>query len=594
MITHLSIEGLAIIESLSIEFSPGFNVITGETGAGKSILIRALHFLMGGKASADTVRQGSPAANVSGQFWVPKGHCALSVLESLGIPYEGQTGVGHEILIRRQLTNKGRAQAWINDIAVTSTSLREVGITLVDVFGQHENQRLMDSAQHINYIDDFLELPQPREKVEELSRNCQKCLAEVQTLIETYHSRSRSRDYFSFRMEELEKFAPSREDYDRIVLLSQRAESVLSVKEVVTSVIQLLDGSDDGPSVSAMLREVSKQLSLLGDEGELLKASALEVCNSVDSLNYEVSKFASGFDIDEKELEGAQSRIFGYQELFRKHGVRDVDSLVSETNRLKTELEFLNSAEEELEESLTRLRDDTLRLRAAAQELTKSRAKAAKTIKKTVESELQELAMPGASLSIEFTPMKRNVPELDLSLFREELRGLWNESATRLSTVGEKGAERGQFLLASNPGEPALALNRVASGGELSRIMLALKKALVADAETCVLVFDEIDTGISGRVADVVGRKMRELANNFQVICISHLPQVAVYADTHFLVHKGGKKTAKRTETTIVRLSKEESAQEIARLLSGAEVSKVSLANAKSMIAKALSMPRQM
>jgi DNA repair protein RecN (Recombination protein N) len=591
MITHLQIEGLAIIESLSIDFSAGFNVITGETGAGKSILIRALNFLTGGKANADTVRQGCSAASVTGQFWVPKGHRALAVLDALAIAFEDNDG--GDILVRRQLTNKGRSQAWINDVPVTSLSLRQLGLTLVDVFAQHENQRLMDPNQHISYIDDFLENSDTRNRLDDLFRACQKRLIEIETMLEAYYLRSRSKDYFSFRLEELDKFSPSNQDFEKVAALSQGAESILSVREVISSAVQALEGNDDTPSSSAVMKEIARQLSQLGPEslgplahkGEELKSLALEICHSLDSLNYELSRFASEFDVDEKELEEAQQRMYGYQDLFRKHSVKDALGLMAETERLRFEMEFVENAEGELGDSLTQLRDLARDLKTTSDSLTKLRMKAAKAIKKAVESELHELAMPGAILSVEFNPVRRPPTELNLEFFGEEIKTLWQSSSEILTGVSERGAEKGQFLLASNPGEPSLPLNRVASGGELSRIMLALKKALVADAETCVLVFDEIDSGISGRVADVVGKKMRELANVFQVICISHLPQVAVYADTHFLVAKAGK--AKRTETSIVRLSAEESAGEIARLLSGAEVSKVSLANAKSLIKRA-------
>jgi len=306
----------------------------------------------------------------------------------------------------------------------------------------------------------------------------------------------------------------------------------------------------------------------------------------IDDLSFEVGKILTSLDLDEGRLEEAQSRLFGYQDLFRKHGVQEVKALINEKARLKSELEWLESGHQKLREliHLIRMRIDALQV--AGRALTESRKQAGRKIKKQVEAELHELVMPGAVFSVEFFPLLRSLSGPDLTAFGREIAGEWEELTDSLARIGESGAERGQFFLSPNPGGPSLPLERIASGGELSRIMLALKKALAADAETCVLVFDEIDAGISGRIADVVGKKMRELASDFQVICISHLPQVAVYADAHFCVKKQRVEKG-RTESCIIKLSLDESAREIARLLSGAEVSEPSLKNARNLIAKA-------
>jgi DNA repair protein RecN (Recombination protein N) len=220
-----------------------------------------------------------------------------------------------------------------------------------------------------------------------------------------------------------------------------------------------------------------------------------------------------------------------------------------------------------------------------ASKLTQARLKAKSLVKKRIESELHDLAMPGARIDVEFETIERSIASADLSLFGSEADILWTRLVTALSSLSEYGAEKAQLLLAANPGEPLLPLQKSASGGEISRIMLALKRALAAGADTCILVFDEIDTGISGRVAAVVGRKMQELSRSFQVICISHLPQVAAFADSHFLVHKVSKEN--RTESTISKLSQRASEEELARLLSGDEVTQSSLANARALVKKA-------
>jgi DNA repair protein RecN (Recombination protein N) len=594
MLTSLSIKGLAIIDSLSISFSPGFNVITGETGAGKSILIRALNLLMGAKANADTIRKGSESAMITGEFLVNRNHPVLIALENLGIPLE-ESDEGVPIVIRRQITTKGRSQSWVNDIVLTSHPLREIGTSLIDVFGQHENQRLMDAASHTSYVDSFLKDRSLLRQVEQVSRECLDLVRQIESTLHSFHDRQKNRDYVSFRLQALKDFEPTAEDFEALRSLCQRAERSVELRDTLGSALGYLSGGAEGDALARQVKEAAKSLSraaiAAGTENtpepslSLLRDRADALSAELDDLNYELEKLVSDFDVDEAELEQAQERVYGYQDLFRKHSVRDVAELIAEVARLDEELKFLESAASRVEETLKLLADKASQLAKHAADLTRARQKAGASVKKQVESELHELAMPGSIFDVHFAPARRALPALDLSPFGEAIVERWNKLHEQIGNMGDSGAERAQFLLATNPGEPKLPLARIVSGGELSRIMLAFKRALAVDAETCVLVFDEIDTGISGRVADVVGSKMQELASRFQVICISHLPQVAVYADSHFLVKKVGR--ADRTETSIVRLPAEESAREIARLLSGAEVSTPSLANAKNLIEKA-------
>jgi DNA repair protein RecN (Recombination protein N) len=596
---------LAIIDSLTIEFSPGFNVITGETGAGKSILIRALHFLMGAKAGSDSVRQGSSQATVTGEFSVPRNHPALGVLQELGIPFDDSDEV--PILVRRQLTAKGRSQSWVNDTTVTSPSLRELGMTLVDVFGQHENQRLMEVARHVDYLDAFLADSRLRDRYRQANAACTGLWTDLRALVDKIQDRSRNSDYLSFRLDALGEFAPSVEDYERTVEFCRSAERSVMLRESMGRALQCLDG-DGEAGTSKALWEASRLLGQaathLGASAEAsdpatppetpdeqagtlaeLQDRAARVATELDDLTFDLGKQVSRLECDEGELEAAQNRLFGYQDWFRKTQVRGIEPLVAEWERLRAELETLNHASERIGERVIQWHAACRQLGEAAEMLGKARREAAGRLKGRIEDELHELAMPGARFETEFNPAGRTLAAVDLGAFGEDLVSLGEQAAGWMTATGETGAERAQFLLASNQGESMLPLARVASGGELSRVLLSLKKALAADAETCVLVFDEIDTGVSGRVADVVGRKIRELAGSFQVICISHLPQVAVYADSHFLVRKEDR--GERTESSIVRLSREESAREIARLLSGAEVSSPSLANAKSLIERA-------
>lgn len=583
MITHLNIKGLAIIENLEIDFSPGFNVITGETGAGKSILILALHFLTGAKVSADVVRSGAESASVAGEFLVHEDHPAVKALIDLGIEME-KVGEDAVILIRRQLSNKGRSQAWINDVAVSSQALKGIGHGLVDIFAQHENQRLMHPSEHIRYLDQFAGQPKELKRVQELYSICEATLSEMETIVQKVATSQRDRDYLDYRLEELKKFEPSREDYAQVTELSESSDKVVSERELLTEAVAYLENSDS-EGISSSLWEMAKKLGKLGDSGEALKERVETVAREIEDIHFGLSSRISGFDVDEEAIENARERQFGYQELFRKHAVRNIEELVVVFEKLKSDIVTLQSARETLEELVKRLGDEVADLSKAAVKLTETRKKASQMLKKKVEKEIHELSMPGARLDFEWASVDKGPVELSLAAIDGKLQMKFEKTLEGISHIGPHGSEKVQFLLASNPGEPTLPLVKSASGGELSRIMLALKKTLAADAETCVLVFDEIDTGISGSTADVVGRKMRELAAHFQVLCISHLPQVAVYADTHCLVKKQGKKN--RTETEIVKLSQDESAKEIARLLSGREVTPSSLSHAKNLMAQA-------
>lgn len=601
MIRRLSIHGLALIDELAIEFTRGFNVITGETGAGKSILIRALHFLVGTKFGPEILRAGFEAARVAGEFQVPADHPAWERLEALGIERPDSKEAA-PLLLRRQLSSKGRSQAWINDVPVTNASLRDVGTLLLDVFVQHENQRLLDPTRHLLYVDRFLPDDTLRRSYRVAYEALSEAMGQLQEAAErlspsggaagTYGALE-DRDYVAFRLEQLEQFAPSPEDFEAVERICAEAKRAARRRDGLARAGAALDREDAG-GVAQAARELATLASVL--EGEdpstsqtlaALAARAETVAAELEDLSFEIARLASGSELDEAALEEAQGRLFRYQEYFRKYGVRDAAGLVEERTRLSERLHQLDHREEALREALQTATARALEARSLAEVLAKARQEAAQCIGERVRGELEELAMPGAKLVVRWqrSPSALVPPPCP----DESLADAWRRLEAATAELGPDGLERAEFWLAANPGEPALPLAKVASGGEMSRILLALKKAMMADAETCVLVFDEVDAGISGRVADVVGRKLKELAEQRQVLCISHLPQVAAYARAHFLVEKQASKD--RTATTITRLDEADRLAELARLLSGSEVSDVSLANARALVARASASP---
>lgn len=587
MLTSLHIQGLAIIDQLNIDFGKGFNVITGETGAGKSILIKALSLLLGAKASAQEVlRTGVDQGVVAGSFSLPAKHPILAQCEERGIPFEVDHGRA-TILIRRALSLKGRASVWINDTPVTLSVLGELGGALIDIFAQHETHRLLNSAFHTDYVDSLIVDDASLIESQTLAQEIQAELRKIESLVVTYRQRARDRDYLAFRLEELRAFAPSEADYEHMLIVAREAGSKAQIQAGLQLALGCIDqGADGGTALSSPLYEAARALEKLAavrpEAGEIAVA-AKQAALAIDDLSFQLTRLNEQGDESEVDLETAEARLAQYQDLMRKLGVGDIDGLMLEQDRLTEELSFIDTASIEAQNILTSIDGHLSKLETVEKKLAKLRRVSAVTIKSKIESELADLAMKGARLEVEFTDARRAVPAADVGVLGKDFAARWNDALSRFIHMGE----RAQFLFAANVGEKLQPLERVASGGEVSRIMLALKKVLMMGADACVLVFDEVDTGVSGRVADMVGKKLAQLGSHYQVVCISHLAQVAAYADQHYLVAKAKKGT--RTESSIRVLNKDERAEEVARLLSGTNVTSASLSNAKALIKEARS-----
>ncbi len=588
MLSHISIRGLAIIDELDVEFSSGLNVITGETGAGKSILIKALTLLLGGKANADQVRQGKNQAVVTGAFSIPGNHPAISVIRELGL----SSIINPEqpdLILRRQLSVNGRSQCWINDTPVTVQALTTIGTSLLDIFGQHENQKLLDVRQHVHYLDLFLADEKTLLDYQNNYTVCKHLITDLRTTIEQIQAWSRERDYWAFRLQELENFQPSTTDFSTCTSLCQEARATRQRQDGLLRAQAIVDEGVGGKAISSLLWALNKQVTRAQTDADpaliQIMQTSQDIAQKLDDLSYSIAQSLKEHDVDDEKLEQAQERLATYQELFRKLGVNDAEQLTLELCNLQERMRLVEQAEKKVTSLVATLLaacNDALK---SSEQLAAARTTAFARLKKLVESELRDLVMPDAKLALQRDSISKVIEAIDLNNFPAAVQNQWTSCAEILSTLSSNGNEKVQFLMAANRGEASLPLQKVASGGEVARIMLALKRALSIDAQTCVLVFDEIDTGISGKVADIVGAKLADLARKFQVLCISHLPQVAAHAATHLKVAKSVK--SQRTESTIVQLSAEESTQELARLLSGKEVTKSSLEHARTLREKA-------
>lgn len=595
MLTHFSIRGFAVVEALSVELTSGFNVITGETGSGKSVLVRALNFLLGTKTSGDVIRKGCDESTVTGQFVVGPLHFAVRTAERLGVSHLVEVAENGErvFILRRSISTKGRSQCFINDAPVSVATLKTVGSALIDVFGQHDHHRLLDPELHIDFIDTFGQTQDSKSAVLGEFTRCQELLANIQHTAETFMSRQKDQDYLKFRFDEWQDFNAEESDYQNVVGVCENSKSTMQVSSVLKEAFSCLNQGTEGSALSAPLWEASKVLRRLPTEttGDWL-AAVTEIseripslADQLDALSWDLTKINESLNVDEQEVERCERRLAGYQDLFRKFGVQNIQELLEAGQKLQEEWDLLSSVDTVLKEKLEQLFSACQSLEKATQRLTAQRFKAAESMQKRVGAELKQLSMPNALLIAELSPVQRTYHGFSLEGFSDDVSALWKKCWHILEKTSANGAETAVFQLAANKGEALLPLHKMASGGELSRIMLALKSISANELEPTVLVFDEIDTGISGKVADVLGRKLRHLAEDFQVICISHLPQVAAYGETHFSVKKTESKS--RTSSAMTRLTKEDRAEEMAKLLSGELITKQSLANAKALLEQA-------
>ena len=557
MLCFLRIRGLALLDDVSLELASGLNVLTGETGAGKSIIVDALSLLRGAKLRTEIIRSGEDQTTVDAQFELPKSvsQAVDAELEQAGIESQSQ-----ELIIQRTLPRTGRGRQFINAQLTTRSVLENVGASLVDICSQHEHQSLAQVGKHIEFLDGFAGTEALLHSYGEHYVSYKKLAGERQVLVERAREAAEKSDFLRFQLEEWERIAPEPGELEtlkakvavlrnsqRWVEFSAEAEQILYEDEdsVSMRLSRLLDRARRGSEDSPRLAELADQL-----------ATALASCE--DALD-SVRRFASDLDAEPGVLEQAEERLHELTQLQRKHG-GDIEDLATRLASMKRELEQYGKAEQQLSELDVTLKREFEQCVALAEKLREARRKAARGLSKTVESELSALHIPHAR-------------------FEAHLEALPREELT------PRGLDRVEFLFTANAGEPLAPLTRVASGGELSRVLLAIRGALAGEGAVATYVFDEIDAGVGGAVAESIGQRLARAAARNQVLCITHLPQIAAFAEAHFRVEKlneGG-----RTMTRVKKLSPDEHVEELARMLGGARVTDSARAHAKQLIAEA-------
>ena len=550
------VENYAVVERVRVRFHAGLNLLTGETGSGKSIVVDALALVLGGRASADMVRSDTPRARVAAIFEAPRDSALLGLLEQAGAPVEDG-----ELFIEREVLAGGKSRAFLGNRPVTMALLREIAPFLGDIHGQHEQQQLFSSEAQLQSLDDFAALEPEREQVGGLFRRWKSIGSELEELNRSEQEKLRMADLWSFQFKEIDAAAlkPGEDtqlEQERVVL-----RNVAKLQENANAAYAAL--YEEQESVSTQLRTALKKVEELAriDASlqrvvETLKSAAIGVDDASDTIRDYMDKL----EADPKRLDEIESRLALLERLKRKYG-SDLSDVLAFLEDVRTKLEGIETAGERR----TRLEQDLAAASAAYQEraaaLTGARKAAADKLAKKVETELDSLALESA-------------------VFRIDLREAnWSEN----------GADRVEFLISANAGEEPRALDKVASGGELSRIALALKTSLGyagsrarANAVQRTLVFDEIDTGIGGGVAEAVGRRLKRLSASSQVLCVTHLAQVAGFADHHYSVEK--REVKGRTVAEVEELTGEARTREIGRMLSGQKVTPEALKHAEQLI----------
>ncbi|MCI5047276.1 MAG: DNA repair protein RecN [Aquisalinus sp.] len=542
----LFIQDIVLIERLTIPLAEGLTALTGETGAGKSIMLDALGLAMGGRADKSLVRQGATSGSVSAAFDVPAGHDVWQLLAGNG--FVDDVREQGEIILRRVQEADGRSRAYINDQPVSVSLLKTVGAALIEVHGQHAGQGFLEVAMHRSLLDTYGKL---RRQVTLVGNAWQDLQHTREVLAEKRAAREaalREADYLRHVVEELETLAPQAEEE---ASLAERRTELMAAEKIAGEIGEAADLLNDDATERRLTSVLARLEKISAVAGAAAGPALPEVVTRIDTALTElaearqtVSAAVETFQYDADELNSVEERLFALRAAARKYNVVPGD-LHLFLEKSSEALSLLDQGEVTFEQLEKNLKEAEATYARRAEKLSAARRKAAKALDKAVKKELAPLKLGKATftVSVETSPDR----------------------------AGPTGSDRVQFMISTNPGAPLGPLKQIASGGELSRFVLALKAALMAEENRTVIIFDEVDAGIGGAVADAVGERLATLATNAQVMVVTHSPQVAARASTHFQVAKSGRK---KITTHIAALSHEERIDEIARMLSGAEITK--------------------
>lgn len=561
MLKKLHIQNYALIEKLDIHFGPGLTILTGETGAGKSIIIGALSLLLGERAKTDVIRKGASMAVVEGYFHAPE------TREWQQIARDNEFS-GEELLLRREIHDSGRSRAFVNDSPVSITLLSTIGDLLVDLHGQHAHQTLLKDDKHLDYLDNFGVGFELRERMSQSYKRYRSLNNQLETLKQQDADLRKKQELLEFQVQEIEKADPKpgeEEALEKEERILQNSEKLFQASNELTDL--LYDGEG---SVIERISTAESSLSALKDVDDLFikwKNDCESVRITVQEMIHSLQDFVDKIEFNPERLEEIRERLGLFTRLKKKYGAT-IGEVLDFYVASKSELSQLESIEDEMAQATKALEEERVRMTQIAQELSEKRKTLALELESMIIAALEELGL------------KKGVFRIDLNQKPAPDGPVCVDG--KCYAVESRGIDLAEFFISLNPGEDPKPLAKVASGGEISRIMLALKTVLAEADDIPVLVFDEIDTGISGRIASVVGKNLKDVAEKHQVVCITHLPQIASAGESHFSVRKVIK--GERSLTRVQSLSDEERIQEIAKLIGGETVSESAIQSAKELL----------
>ena len=554
MLVHLSVHNYAIVEHLDLELQRGMSVITGETGAGKSIMLDALGLALGDRADSGVVRPGADKADILASFDLEDIAEARAWLAERDLDNDGPC------ILRRVITSEGRSRGYINGAPCPLGDLKALGELLIDIHSQHEHQSLLKPDTHRRLLDEYAGSQELARQVQLAAQRWRQTRQELQRLSSSGDEQRARHQLLSYQLEELENLALGDNALDQ---LEQEHKALSNAEQLLGACRQVLDlcsESDAGNVLSALTASLNRlggfsDQPALGEATNLLASAQIQVEEAIGELN----RFIDHFDADPQRQQLLEERLDAIYGLARKHRVQPFE-LAELQQRLLQELEGLNADDEAVERLGEELAAYERHYREKADELSALRQQAAGRLAEAVQAEMQTLGMPGGRFSIELQAGSSDEPQ-------------------------PQGLEQVEFLVSANPGQPLKSLAKVASGGELSRISLAIQVITAQTSRVPTLVFDEVDVGIGGPTAEVVGQLLRRLGERGQVLTVTHLPQVAAQGHQHLFVHKARGQDS--TQTAVACLTPEGRVEEIARMLGGVDLTEESLAHARKMVTKA-------
>ena len=549
MLTELNIKNFAIIDSLNITFEKGFNVLTGETGAGKSIIVDAVDLVLGGRASSEMIRSGCEEAVVEAAFDISDVKGVSEKLGEMGIEKDDN------LVIKRTLSASGKNKVFINGSMATIAMLSDVGEFLVDIHGQHEHQTLIKVERHIDVLDEYAALGPLRQEMSGIYSEWNRVKDELESLKSSEADKEKRVDLLRFQSDEIEKAALKVDEDEELLEERKLLSNAGRLYESANTALEILY-LQSGSALELIKKAGSNvtDISIIDESMRVTLDAINSASASIEDAALTLRDYVGRISFDPERLNEIEERLDLIGRLKRKYG-NTVSEILKYREEVDRELDGIERAEErigELEREGERLKDKGLKV---AETLSERRKKGSDELTKKVVKELSDLGMKKAIFEVKME---------------------------RLNDISAKGSDKVEFLLSSNPGEATKPLSKIASGGELSRIMLALKKVLANPTGAPTMVFDEVDSGIGGGVAEIVGRKLREVAEGRQVLCITHLAQIAAMADLHYAVSKNENKG--RTTTTVRRLSGDERVDEVARMLGGMTITEATKRHAEEML----------